>query len=301
MKFKHRHTDLIRKRNRAGYFFMFPLILGIVFIFIPNVLMTLQFSMNDVKINGSEGYSLIFKGFDFYRKVIFVNAQFIPEVVKSYKDLLLNVPVILIFSIFISMLLNQKFRGRTTARAIFFLPVLLATGIFDYVEISMLGVMNSSLAATGASGGGGVNYALGNMLTNLKFSPLLIDIVLSAVSNIYGILKLSGIQIFIFLAGLQEIPIYLYEAAEVEGCSKWESFWKITFPMLAPQISVNTIYTLVIVGQGSKALSFAEHICNAEGNYGLGTSMIMIYLLTLVCFILGIFWVLSRFRKFSGV
>ena len=65
------------------------------------------------------------------------------------------------------------------------------------------------------------------------------------IDAIYDIIMASGIQIIVFLTGLQSISPSLYEAADVEGCSAWESFWKITFPMVSPLLLVNCIYTII--------------------------------------------------------
>lgn len=290
-------VSLQKKQQRMGYFFIFPLILGVVFVFLPNLLMTIQFSVSDVVIHGSEGYTLTPRGLEYYWNALTVDANFLPRLAESYKDMLINVPVILVFSLFISTLLNQKFHGRAVARAIFFIPVLLATGILDEVETSILGTMNNAAMETGGTMDGALNFDLGNMLSQMNFNQTLIDIVESAVTNIYSVLKNSGMQIYIFLAGLQEIPTYLYEAAEVEGCSKWEGFWKITFPMLTPQIAVNLVYTLVVTGQGGTVLSYANMMGTTQGNYGLGTAMIVLYLISLAIVLSLLFALMARFMR----
>lgn len=294
---RKRAVSLQRKQQRMGYFFIFPLILGVLFVFLPNLLMTVQFSVSDVVIHGSEGYTLTPRGLEYYWNALTVDANFLPRLAESYRDMIINVPVILIFSLFIATLLNQKFRGRAIARAIFFIPVLLATGILDEIEGYILGTMNSAVMETGGTMDGALNFDLGNLLSQMNFNQTLIDIVEAAVTNIYTVLKNSGMQIYIFLAGLQEIPTYLYEAAEVEGCSKWEGFWKITFPMLAPQMAVNVVYTLVATGQGGSVLAYANSMGTSQGNYGLGTAMIVLYLISLAVVLSLLFAVLARFMR----
>lgn len=279
-----------------GYFFILPLILGIAFIFLPNLIMLVQFSVSDVIINGSKGYDTHFIGFVSYYQALFVDPNFIPyNLPNAYKQTFINVPVILIFSLFISVLLNQKFHGRAAARAIFFLPVILATGLLDDFEKTLTGGATATMQAV--SGDYLTTFKLGQMLSDLNFSQALIDIIESAVTGIYSVLKNSGMQIYIFLAGLQEIPLYLYEAAEVEGCSKWESFWKITFPMLTPQILVNLVYTMVAIGQGGPVLGYANHLASREGRYSLGMAMIVLYLISLAIVLLLIFGILARIMR----
>lgn len=279
-----------------GYFFIFPLILGILFVFLPNLITTFQFSMNDVQINGSEGYSLSFRGFEYYIIALTRDANFIPYTISAFKDMLINVPVILIFSMLMASILNQKFHGRAVARAIFFIPVLLSTGILSEIEGYIMGNISSAGLSTGGSLDSVLNFNMGEFLASMNFNNFLIGIVESAVSNIYTVLKSSGMQIYIFLAGIQEIPDYLYEAAQIEGCSKWEAFWKITFPMLSPQIAVNLIYTIVDVGQGSRPLYYASTL----GNYGQETAMCMIYLAALAVVLLLVFGVLGKLGIISA-
>ena len=279
-----------------GYFFIFPLILGILFVFLPNLITTFQFSMNDVQINGSEGYSLSFRGFEYYIIALTRDANFIPYTISAFKDLLINVPVILIFSMLMASILNQKFHGRAVARAIFFIPVLLSTGILSEIEGYIMGNISNAGLNTGGSLDSVLNFNMGEFLASMNFNDFLIGIVESAVSNIYTVLKSSGMQIYIFLAGIQEIPDYLYEAAQIEGCSKWEAFWKITFPMLSPQIAVNLIYTIVDVGQGSRPLYYASTL----GNYGQETAMCMIYLAALAVVLPLVFGVLGKLGIISA-
>lgn len=279
-----------------GYFFIFPLILGILFVFLPNLITTFQFSMNDVQINGSEGYSLSFRGFEYYIIALTRDANFIPYTISAFKDMLINVPVILIFSMLMASMLNQKFHGRAVARAIFFIPVLLSTGILSEIEGYIMGNISNAGLNTGGSLDSVLSFNMGEFLASMNFNDFLIGIVESAVSNIYTVLKSSGMQIYIFLAGIQEIPDYLYEAAQIEGCSKWEAFWKITFPMLSPQIAVNLIYTIVDVGQGSRPLYYASTL----GNYGQETAMCMIYLAALAVVLLLVFGVLGKLGIISA-
>lgn len=296
---KRKMLSFEKKQNLIGYFFLFPVILGILLVFLPNLILTIRFSMNDVEIVGGQGYSLIWRGFKYYKDAFTVDAGFIPTFIASYKTTLVNVPVIVIFSMLIATLLNQKFKGRAIARVIFFLPVILSTGILLETESAIMGSVNSAGVDTGASLGNSLTFDMSGLLTSLNFNESLIGIVESAVNNIYSILTSSGIQIYIFLAGIQEIPESLYEAASVEGCSKWESFWKITFPMLAPQIAVNIIYTLVIDGESSRVMAYANSIGSSLNNYGLANAMSIIYLASLLVVIGVLFGVFSRFSMLS--
>ena len=296
---KIKPLTLEKKQKLEGYFFLFPVILGILLIFLPNLILTIRFSLNDVEIVPGQGYSLIWQGFEYYKEAFTGDAGFIPTLIASYKTTFVNVPVIVIFSMLIATLLNQKFHGRAIARVIFFLPVILSTGILLETEGAIMNTVNSAGVDTGAVVDNVLKFDMSELLTSLNFNETLIGIVESAVNNIYNILISSGIQIYIFLAGIQEIPDSLYEAASVEGCSKWESFWKITFPMLAPQMAVNIIYTLVIEGESSRVMAYANNIGSSLGDYGLSNSMAIIYLMTLLVVIAALFGVFRRFYMLS--
>ena len=290
-----------KRQQYMGYFFVFPVILGILFVFIPNMFTTLQFSFNEVVVDGSERYSLVPRGIEYYKTALTTDPEFIPRMISSYRTLAINVPVILIFSMLIASLLNQNFRGRAAARAIFFIPVIISTGILKNVESGIIGMMGDAGVSTGSALDGALAFNMSGFLTSLNFNETLIGIVESSVKNIYSILISSGMQIYIFLAGIQEIPDYLYEAAAIEGCSKWESFWKITFPMLSPQIAVNLIYTIVMVGQGSDALTYANHLGTSGGNYGLSNAMSVLYFLTLLIVLGAVFGIMGRFSGMSSM
>lgn len=296
---RKRGVSLQAKQQRYGYLFCLPVIIGFVFIFLPNLFMTVEFSLNDVQINGTEGYTLVWKGLKYFKEALFVDARFIPEVVASYQKLFVDVPVILIFSLLISCMINQKFKGRAAARAIFFIPVFLTAGVLGIMDGDLIGNVNSSGVATGTALDGALAFDMTALLTKINFNDTLIGIVEAAVTNIYSILISSGMQIYIFLAGIQEIPEYMYEAAAIEGCSKWESFWKITIPMLVPQIIVNLVYTIVIVGEESEVLKYTAGITGFS-NYGLVTAMCVIYLATLAIFLGLIFFVIGRLNKASA-
>ena len=158
---------------------------------------------------------------------------------------------------------------------VFFIPVLLSTGVVSLVE-SNTGILNLSgtLVETTTQ-----ETSIDSLMLSLNMSPFLMSIVAGAVNNIYMVVKSSGVQIFILLAGLQEIPDYLYEAAHIDGCSAWESFWKITFPCILPQLVVNLVYT--IVDQYSKPnnalFTFLKTLAFSENQYGLATAMHLIY------------------------
>ena len=132
---KRRKSTLMRRRSYAGYFFIFPLILGVLFVFLPNLVQTFRFAINDIEL-APEGYTLQPVGLTYFKEALQVDPHFVPYLITSMKSFATDIPVIIIFSLFIASVLNTKFHGRGLARVIFFVPVILATGVISSVEAS---------------------------------------------------------------------------------------------------------------------------------------------------------------------
>ncbi len=172
--------------------------------------------------------------------------QYKQNLITVLKDTAITTPMILIFSLFIAVILNQEFKGRGFARAIFFLPVIIATG-------PVYNIISGDIASTGADSGAQFSTLfetdivdqLLEFLGVMNISAQLSDIINSVVTNIFGLVWSSGIQILIFLAALQNIPVSAKEAASMEGATAWEYFWKITLPYVSPMILANFIYTVI--------------------------------------------------------
>lgn len=274
---RRKKSSLLEKRDYFGYLFIAPLIIGVALIFIPNLVKLFQYSISE--IDAANGFSLSFKGFGMYKTAFTEDPEFIPLLIGDLQPLLTQMPVILIYSLFISTILNQKFVGRTAARLVFFVPVILASGVITMVDGDAMYYAGVGQAID--AGEQSVSYLseVNQLLASLNLPKVLIETVTGAVSNIYSVTRSSGLQIFIFLAGLQEIPSSLYEAASVEGCNKWELFWKITFPMISPQIVINMVYTISSLAvENSRVLSYSEAIAFNQSNYPLGSAMNIVYL-----------------------
>jgi ABC-type sugar transport system permease subunit len=167
------------------------------------------------------------------------------------KDLILQIPAIVIFSLFMAIILNQKMTGRAVFRAIFFIPVILSTGIIDSVSKGFESIENMTSQGaidtnTGSEGSGLVSALdIATLLEGIKLGSGLVDFVTTLVNGIFDIVSRSGVQMLIFLSGLQSISPSIYESCEIEGASAWEIFWKVTLPMISPMILVNAIYTII--------------------------------------------------------
>lgn len=288
-----------RRHSAAGYFYCLPLIIGIAFLFIPSLIQTVIYTFNSFDINPlGAGYSLIGVGLKNYKKA-FGDPQFLISLKSSLENLLINLPIIVIFSLFIAVILNQNFKGKITMRVIFFIPVLLATGVVASIESTsnLMGMVADTVIDTGDSVDWSQMAGLKNVLLSMNLSDSLIKIVANAAERIYEIVQASGVQIFILLAALQEISPALYEAAKVEGCDNWSIFWKITFPMVSPQLVLCGVYTVLdsYSSISNSAVKYIDSVSYSPNQYGFATAMSLIYFLAVGIILAIVGSIVSRY------
>lgn len=275
-------TRLTYARQKAlwGMVFVLPWLLGFILFFLIPLINSIRFSMNKVDVDGSS-ISLTFKGFDNFIECLMVHPDFNRTLVESIANMLVNAPLVVIFSLFVAVLLNQKFVGRTFARAVFFLPVILASGVISRLETSsLIETMNIDDAGTRFINLLG-SFELRRMMLEIGMSEWIVDYLTGAVDRIYEIISLSGVQIMIFLAGIQTIPQQLYEASKIEGTTGYEDFWKITFPMVSPLILVNVVYTIIDSFSSNAITDLIRETAFGRFDFGLSSAMAWIYFLAI--------------------
>ena len=232
------------KRARTGYLFILPFIIGFIFFMVKPLYVSMQMSLSRYIINTGE---MTWNNFYNYNYAFNTDPDYNRMLVDEVSRMAINVIATLVMSFVIAVILNQKFKGRILCRIIFFLPVILSSGVLPGIETSSssLNLINSMSDAMGDSSGVNISASLENLLQVSGVGSGVFDVIFQMIDAIYDIVMASGIQIIVFLSGLQSISPSLYEAADVEGCSAWESFWKITFPMVSPLLLVNCIYTII--------------------------------------------------------
>ncbi|MBR2019618.1 MAG: sugar ABC transporter permease [Clostridia bacterium] len=246
-------ASLDRRKARAGWFFILPFLIGFVLIYLPMIAESIRLSFHTIDVGGtgSVGYSLTWVGIQNYREALFVDPSFVQKLVTGLQNLAFEIPAILIFSLFMAVMLNQKAAGRGAFRAIFFIPVILSTGIMESIAAQdIMGEYMEGTEDTTGTGESAANQLVSSMdlqmlFSNMKVGTGLVDYVAEAINNIYNIVNRSGVQMLIFLAGLQSISPAIYESCKIDGATAWETFWKITFPMISPMILVNGVYTII--------------------------------------------------------
>jgi ABC-type sugar transport system permease subunit len=225
---------LERRNQLKGLVFVLPFIIGVLCFFLYPILFSVRLSFaTDIKIIGMKlsGWNI-----EYYNKAFIVDTNFLPEFKNTVVFTLTKFPLTIILSLIISILLNNKIKGRGFFRVIFFIPFLLGSGEI-MKQILNLGVERAVL---NVSDGKLIPY---NVLS--YFGPTVMDTVFNVFGNLVSILWGCGVQILLFLAGLQSISPSLYEAAKIDGATEWEIFWKVTVPMISPMMLLNIVYTLV--------------------------------------------------------
>ena len=292
---KKKRLTLTQKRTANGYLFILPWLVGFIAFYLRSLFMTVQFSLSELTmdvVNG--GYQLEFVGFENYLYALTVHGSFKQILTSSVINMVIDVPLIIFFSLFMALMLNREFKGRTLVRAIFFLPVILnAEAIVDAIETASVmvgtGISSSSSEMTEAGASGmGISYYI-DLFGNLMLPRQLLEYIVGAVDRITSIISASGVQIVIFIAALQSIPSSLYEVAKIEGATAYETFWKVTFPMVMPHIITNIVYTVVDSFIASEVVDLAYTTAFSDFNYGLSSVFSLVstvatcLILVLVC------------------
>ena len=245
------------RRARTGTLFILPLIIGFLAFMVRPLIISLQMSMSQVNVGQGTmtPFNIALNIFGTkvalplgnYNYALVSDPDFSKMLVNEIGRMAINTVATLVMSFVIAVILNQDFKGRTLCRVIFFLPVILSSGVLPGIESqnAYFNLMTSISDAVGESSGVNLSQALQNLLSVSGVAREVFDVIFQMIDAIYDIIMASGIQIIVFLTGLQSISPSLYEAADVEGCSAWESFWKITFPMVSPLLLVNCIYTII--------------------------------------------------------
>lgn len=288
----------MRARNaRIGTLFILPFIVGFLIFMVKPLFTSFYMSLCNVTIIPGQGYQTTFWGIRQYTNALGVDPEFNQLLTEEIGRMLINTLATLVVSFLVAVILNQNFKGRVLCRAIFFLPVILSSGVLPGIESQneFYNMMNSLSAEMQDAAGVNLSQSLQELLSVSGVGSEVFDVIFTMIDSIYDIVMASGIQIIVFLTGLQSISPSLYEAADVEGCSAWESFWKITFPMVSPLLLVNCIYTIVdfFMKNDNKVMEHINSI-HAKLDYGLSSAMSWIYFGVAALFIAISTFIISR-------
>lgn len=293
---KQKKPKSMASRNAVtGYLFISPFILGfIAFLLIP-LGQSLRMAFSTLTFNNGIVYTFV--KFENFKYAFTVDPEFVTFLTDELLRMAYSVPSIIIFSFFIAIVLNQDFKGRGLVRAVFFLPVILSSGV-------LVGLETNNTLMAGLKDVIAEQSNLTSITDTVKKLFLAegetlgpINYVFQAVDQVYDIAISSGIQIIIFLSGLQTISPSMFEAAKIEGATAWETFWKITFPMISSLILVNVIYSIIdfFVKTDNQVMTLIKEtmVSKADG-YGLSSAMAWAYFAVIAVIIAVISAIISK-------
>jgi len=290
-------SSLDKRKSRSGWLFVLPFIIGFVFIYFPMLFDSIKLTF--IQADGAFGFQ---NYNDALMTVKVGDSTFLQVLVEGLGQMIFDIPAIIIFSLFMAVLLNQKMAGRALFRAIFFVPVILSTGIME--EIAAQNKMSDAISDGMNTGEGEENSSeqivnsldIAMLFSNMKIGTGLVELVTEWINNIFNIVNRSGVQMLIFLAGLQSISPAIYESCQIDGASAWETFWKITFPMISPMILVNAVYTVIdsFTAGSNKVMTFINN-ASAQVGGGVRSAMSWMYFLVVIVIVLAVAGICSAF------
>lgn len=294
---KRRKLSYERKKQIYGYGFISLWILGFITFFIRPIYGVIRYSFSRIVFEDF-GYSLENVGITHYYRLFTENADYKKNLVSSITWIFTNVPLIIIISLVIAVILNQKFKGRTVARAIFFVPVIVASGM---VIVIMKGDVMSQVILSGNKNSAMLQVTgIQATLAEFGMSAELIESLTKAANSLFDLLWKSGIQILLFLAALQTIPPTVFEASSIEGATGWDNFWKITIPMVSPMIILAVIYTIIDGFTDYTNPLMSQIFTQARnGSIEYSCAMSLVYFVIIVIVIGILYKIINRFVFYS--
>ena len=308
-KKKKKASSLDARKAKAGWIFVLPFIIGFVLIYAPIVNDSILYSFTKINIVTGGGFRLTWVGLDNYQEALFVDATFVQTLTAGIQQLIFDIPAIVIFSLFMAVMLNEKMVGRAAFRAIFFIPVILSTVLIDKIDQQnqMLQYMeNTSSMDMGDGGSEQATQVISAMdvqrlFRNMVIGEELLNYVVGLVNDIYDIVNRSGVQMLIFLSALQSISPAIYESCQIDGATTWETFWKITLPMISPMILVNTVYTVIdsFTSADNQVMTYIDQVYDQPSGNVLSSAMSWMYFIIVMLIIAAVAGVLSAYTFYQ--
>lgn len=256
-RIKKHGASLESNMAKKGFVFIIPWLIGFLVFFVYPMFMSIWYSFSNASpIDDIEGgiFAYIgqkFVGLKYYKNIWLIDTNFTNNLTNSVFEFIYSLPIIIFLSLVFALVLNQKFKGRLIARAIFFIPVIVASGV---VMSYLNGDANAQelLNSPDSSNNMYTSFSFSEMLNNMGLPTSITDQLNQYISSIFSLVWSSGVQTILFLAGLQAISAQYYEVATVEGATKWETFWFVTLPMLMNVLILNVVYTGITIFTDNK-------------------------------------------------
>ncbi len=293
---RKKKSSLAARRNMKGYIFILPWFIGFVFLFARPLFSALRYSFYTITFKQPIEYT--FAGLSYYQEAFIKDTNFLPNLGSALEAMLYEVPLILAFSLAIAYILNSDFIGVTAFKSIFFLPVIIASGI----AITLIrgdayaSEITESVTTVGMFGGSSGMEAI---LIKANVPASIVSFIQEIIDTIFDLTWKSGIQILVFLAAFKSIPKSFYEASQIEGATGWESFCKITFPMISPMLLTNIVYTIIdtFTDQSNPVINYINSVMSSQSgkmDISYSSALSWIYFVIVFAIIMLVYWIVNR-------
>ena len=297
-KVKKQHFKFQTTQKINGYVFLLPWIIGFLLFFLMPMVNTIIYSFHTVGVAESGGMEMTWNGIanyiDLFNKELSTQSQQFTRVfAEENSRIVMNTPLIVVFSLFSALLVNANYKGRDIVRVIFFLPIVLGISIVTTMVTTTGGDMTGvATVATEESG------FIMRLLTSYSFLPKeVIGFIMGVVSDISAIISKAGVQTLLYLAALQGISPSLYEVAKIEGASTYEVFWKVTFPMVGSITLFNFVYTFVDLFLESSIAQEVYAFAFEKNNIGVGSALSVVYMFDVLAILVVMVVILTKVVK----
>ena len=281
-----------QKKMLYGFLFITPWLVGFVLFFLTPFLRSCKYAFQNLTTTPT-GMVGQWVGLENFRFALFRDTDFLVQCANSLKDLI-TVPLILVYSICFALLLKKDYPGRTLMRAIAFLPVIIGSGVLMEImkeDVFATGVSNSSESVMIFSSAG-----LSGLFSSMGLPENVINLINQLISKIFDLTWRSGVQILLFLAGLHNIPDYVYEAAEIEGANALQQFFKITLPLLTPMILLNIVYSVIDIFSnfGNTIIQMIYNTAFSSVRFGYSSALSILYFLMVGVVLILVYLLMRR-------
>ena len=303
---KKRGVSLASRKSRYGYIFVAPFLVGFLLFFLSPFIFFVSMAFSKMGMTDN-GMAFTYVGFKNFKDLLTSDMQYLGDVFSSLASMGVILISVVLYSLFIAIILNQKFKGRFFVRAMFFLPVVVASGVAaisgnnDILIDNAQKVLGNMDGNTSVKMSENIAMTIINMFSSAQAANWFVKIIADLVAQIYNLTQASGVQILIFLAALQTISPSIYEAASIDGSTGWESFWKITFPLISPMLLVNAIYTAVdFLAGASNSVVNNIFVTGVKLDYAKSSSMGVIYFPIVLLAVGVVMLIISRFIYYEN-
>lgn len=273
---RKRRMSFARREALSGLFFMAPALIGILVFLAYPLVTSLLLSFGGTDRNAA-GLKILFSGFDNYARAFITDTKFVPRFLGSIRDVVIETPLIIVFSLLIAILLEKIRYMKGFFRVVFVLPFLIGAGNV-LQQLMNTGIDKEVLTFSGSALSMGLTKLLGSdvvAVIDLFFGRI--------VSVLWG----SSIQILLFLSAIQSINPSMLEAARMDGATEYDIFWKITLPSVLPILLLNTVYTIInsFTSSENPLLDYIKNQSVILGDHGFAAAMGWIYFAFVLVFI----------------